>query len=317
MSFSSVAGQTRAIELLRADLAGGTLPPAYLLTGPDGVGKRLLALQLAKALNCETGGDDACDQCSSCRRIEQRHHPGVWWIEPAGAHESLKIEQIRELLPRISLRPFEGRHQVVIIAAAEQLTEEAANALLKKLEEPTGSTRFILTTANRAACLPTVISRCRLVPCVRLPESLIVERLVGDHGVTRDEALALAHWADGSLGRALERHHAGAWERQQELLRSMQRGEWQALAKMIPSGDDARPWLQETLELLIWAYRQHVLEAASAGETDSAASLVSIIAWLLQRLDDANHYANAKLVWSVVLDHLQDAVTPAAPTASP
>ena len=310
MSFTSVAGQARAIELLRADLGGGTLPPAYLFAGSDGIGKRLLALQLAKALLCDAGGGDACDRCSACRRIEQRQHPDVWWIEPEDAHAPLKIEQVREILQHIGLRPFEGRHHVVIIIAAEQLTEEAANALLKTLEEPTGSTQFILTTANRAACLPTIVSRCRLVPCLRLPAALIVERLTADHGVPRNEAEALARWADGSLGRALARHQEHWWERQQELLQMMRQGEWQPLAKMIPGGEEARPWLQETLELLIWSCRQQALEAASSGAPDAAASLAATVDWLLQRLDDVNRYANAKLVWSIVVDRLQDTAVP-------
>ena len=252
MSSQSVAGQQTAVAMLRADLAHRKLPSGYLFAGPDGVGKRLLAVELAKALNCDACGDDACDRCPTCLKIAHHNHPDIWWLEPSTPHEMLKIERVRELLPRIGMRPFAGRHQLLIIVAAEQLTEEAANALLKTLEEPAHNTLFILTTANRAACLPTIVSRCRLIPCVRLPASLIIERLTADHGVHHDAAAALARVADGSLGRALERHQAGWWERQQELQRMIRQGDWQVMAGELPAGEAARPWVQETLELLVW-----------------------------------------------------------------
>ncbi len=315
MSFATVQGQSNAVSLLRADLACGRVPAAYLLSGPDGVGKRLLALQLAKAVNCDAGGGDACDQCPSCLKIERRNHADVWWVEPETAHEALKIEQIRELLPRFGLRPFEGRYQVLILVNAEQLTDEAASALLKTLEEPARSTLFVLTTANRAACLPTVISRCRLVPCLRLPESLIREALTGRHGVPSDAAAALARWSDGSLGRALARHHAGWWERQQELLGMIRDGQWQALGKE-GSGDESRARVLELLELLIWSYRQRTLEASVAGDCSTAEALAGLIDWLVARLEDVQRYANAKLVWSLVVDRLQD-VQHASGTGSP
>ena len=306
MSFQSVAGQTMAVAMLRADLARRRLPLAYLFAGPDGVGKRLLAMELAKALNCDAGGDDACDHCPTCLKIAHHNHPDIWWLEPSTPHEMLKIERVRELLPRIGMRPFAGRHQLLIIAGAEQLTEEAANALLKTLEEPAHNTLFILTTANRSACLPTIVSRCRLIPCTRLLASLIVERLTADHGVNHDAAAALARVADGSLCRALERHQAGWWERQQELQRMIRQGDWQALANELPAGEATRPWVQETLELLVWTYRQQALEASASGDGAGASAMADRTERLLRLLDHVNRYANTKLVWALALDYLQE-----------
>ena len=306
MSFQSVAGQETAVAMLRADLARRRLPSAYLFAGPDGVGKRLLAVELAKALNCDAGGNDACDHCPTCLKTHNRNHPDVWWIEPSAPHETLKIERVRELLPHIGMRPFEGRYQLLIIVGAEQLTEEAANALLKTLEEPAHNTLFILTTANRAACLPTIVSRCRLIPCMRLPEPLIIERLTAEHGVDATAASALARVADGSLGRALARHQAGWWDRQQALSRMIRQGEWQRIANELPAGEAARPWAQETLELLVWTHRQQTLEASSTGDGAAASILAGRTERLLQLLDHINHYANTKLVWALVVDELQD-----------
>ena len=306
MSFRSVAGQQTAVAMLRADLARRRLPSAYLFAGPDGVGKRLLAMELAKALNCDAGGDDACDRCPTCLKTQRRNHPDVWWIEPSTPHETLKIERVRELLPHIGMHPFEGRYQLLVIAGAEQLTEEAANALLKTLEEPAHNTLFILTTANRSACLPTIVSRCRLIPCMRLPEPLIIERLTAEHGVDAAAASALARVSDGSLGRALARHQAGWWDRQQELQRMLRQGEWQQLANELPAGEAARPWVQETLELLVWTYRQQALEASAAGDGAGASAMADRTERLLQLLDHVNRFANTKLVWALALDYLQE-----------
>ncbi len=305
MSFATVQGQEAAVGMLRADLERQRLPAAYLFSGPDGVGKRLLALQLAKALNCDAGGHDACDRCPSCLKADGRSHPDVWWIEPADARQTLKIEQVRALLPHIGMRPFEGRYQLLILVGAEQLTDEAANALLKTLEEPARNTLFLLTTANRASCLPTIVSRCRIVPCLRLPESLVREQLVHAHNVPPEAAAALARWSDGSLGRALARHDDGWWERQQALLGLIRDGQWQALARE-GSGDESRARVLELLELLIWFYRQRTLEASAADDAATAGARADLIDWLVARLEDVQRYANAKLVWALVVDRLQD-----------
>ena len=161
-------GQERATQLFRRHLAEETVAHAYLLAGPDGVGKRRLALEMAKALNCAGTGVVPCDTCSSCSRMARGVHPDLHVLSPGGASEQIKIEEIRALLGRIALRPFHARFQVVILDGADRLTDEAANSLLKALEEPPAHTRFLLTTARLAFCLPTIVSRCQLVRCVRV-----------------------------------------------------------------------------------------------------------------------------------------------------
>jgi DNA polymerase III delta' subunit len=165
MAWSDILGQDTPIRLLQAHLASGTVANAYLLAGPEGAGKRRIALEMAKALNCTAEGAHPCDQCSTCTRIDRATHPDVHLLSPSGASEQIKIDDVRALLGRLSLRPYSAAFQVAVIDGADRLTEEAANSLLKGLEEPSDRARFLLTTSRLSFCLPTIVSRCQIVRC--------------------------------------------------------------------------------------------------------------------------------------------------------
>ncbi len=210
MAWNDIRGQDFAKRLWQVHLATGRVAPAYLLAGPDGVGKRRLALELAKALNCEApSAAGACTTCRTCAQIDQGIHPDVHCLVPEGASEQIKIEQIRQLLGRIALRPFNAAVQVAIIDRAERLTEEAANSLLKALEEPPVHTRFVLTTSRLSHCLPTIVSRCQRVRCRGLPQEAIARLLVETQGCEPSVAEAVARLSGGSASRAIEL--SGRW----------------------------------------------------------------------------------------------------------
>ena len=171
MSWDKIPGQELAKRILQAHLAGGRVAHAYLLAGPDRAQKRGLAIELAKALNCAAEGAKPCDACATCSQITRGMHPDVHVLSPAGASETVRIEPVRQLLGRIALRPFNAAFQVAIIDEAEHLTEEAANSLLKSIEEPPSRTRFVLTTSRLSDCLPTIVSRCHLVRCQPPPSA--------------------------------------------------------------------------------------------------------------------------------------------------
>ena len=173
MPLRDITGHQRLVELLGRSIAGGTLPPSLLFTGPAGVTKRRTALAVAQALNCldsrlirDSHGQpmtDACGVCLACTRIHRGVHPDVVIVEP-GDTGSIRIDQIRDVVERSAYRPFEGRRRVVVIDEADALMAPAQNALLKTLEEPPSLSVFILVTTRPDVLLPTVRSRCiRLV----------------------------------------------------------------------------------------------------------------------------------------------------------
>ncbi len=150
-----IVGQSRALSLLQRSLEQGSMAHAYLLVGSPHVGKMTLALNLAQALNCQ-GAEPPCGQCDACQKIALGKHADVQVIglntagnsTEAGPTTEIGIDQIREMQHSSSLPPFEGRYKVFIIDRAELMSTEAANCLLKTLEEPASGVIFILLTTN-------------------------------------------------------------------------------------------------------------------------------------------------------------------------
>lgn len=161
--------------LILAHLQRNRIAHTYLFSGPEGEQKTRLVLEFAKALNCEQQKGEsllfreACE-CSSCGKIERRTHPDVRWFGEDPESRSLKIDQIRIILHEVSLKPFEGRWKVFILQGAERLTLEAANALLKTLEEPPEHSVFFLLVENKRHLLETIQSRAFEIRTPPAPE---------------------------------------------------------------------------------------------------------------------------------------------------
>jgi DNA polymerase-3 subunit delta' len=223
-ALSSVLGHDQARKLLGRALAEGRLPGALLITGPEGVGKRTLALEVARTRLCASEGAPGCE-CTHCRRITRsldqlgewrerarqatrepsglnfRLHPDVILMEswPTG----IKIEQVRDLVAEVMSPPFEARARAFVLDDAHRLTEQAANALLKSLEEPPASSHLMLVTASPQSLLPTIRSRCQNLRLSALPVPLLEEHLRSRLGLAPEEAHLRATLAGGSLGAAL------------------------------------------------------------------------------------------------------------------
>ncbi len=200
--FEELVGHGKSLASLQRAYAAGRGHHAYLFTGPPGVGKRTTARILAQSLLCEAGAVGApCLRCAPCLRVAAGTHPDRIELLPEG--EFIKIDAVRQLTHSFHFRPFEGGARVALIPEAERLTVEAANALLKALEEPPPGSSFLLTTGNPAQLLPTIVSRCQSVPLSALSAD-DVERVLRRNLTEADEHLeAAARYSGGSPGRAM------------------------------------------------------------------------------------------------------------------
>lgn len=233
MGFSSVLAQPAAVQTLSRALSGGHVAHAYRFEGPDGVGKELTALRLAQALVCEGGDPLGCEQCSACRRAvtfteeapRVSQHPDVLVVQRGlypqaliGASEAtgISVEQIRRIvLSRVGFPPHEGRALCILIRDAHELTQSAANALLKTLEEPAPRTHFILLTNQPRRLLDTIRSRTLAVRFGPLPENV-----VGDLLEARGAPRSVAAFAGGSVSLGLELAEAEAREARERFVQA-------------------------------------------------------------------------------------------------
>ena len=217
--FSKLAGNQRVKDLLQRMLKAQRVPGALLFTGEEGIGKKLFAIELAKALNCrKPNGVQACDSCPACLRIArfnypQSDKPDDWEQLIRTDHADvgmivapkrvLRVDQVRAIEREANYRPFEGKARVLLIDDAEKLNDSSTNALLKVLEEPPRTSHIILITARPAILLSTIRSRCQVVRFSPLSVTEIEEYLLRDSKLKQTEAQLRARLAGGSIARAL------------------------------------------------------------------------------------------------------------------
>ncbi len=196
-----VVGQEKLVSLLDYSVRTNSIAHAYLLVGQRHVGKGTLATNLAQALNCE-GSEPPCGQCRSCQRILEGKHADVTLIR-LDSRTEIGIDDIRELQRLANLPPYEGKYKIFIINDAEYLSTEAANSLLKILEEPPPKVVWLLLAAEEERLLPTVVSRCQRLELKPVPSQQIYEVLVNSHKVDADKAKLLTRLCRGRLGWAV------------------------------------------------------------------------------------------------------------------
>ncbi len=166
MAFKNIIGQNKAINILIGTMARNRIPSAYLFAGESGIGKKLTAINLAKALNCQNNQlsaisrqlIDCCDECPSCKKIDSQTHPDFLMAAPEKGE--IRVDEIRRIEEVISLAPYEGKRKVVIVDDAETMNPSAANAFLKTLEEPPPQSIIILISASPDRLPETIRSRC-------------------------------------------------------------------------------------------------------------------------------------------------------------
>ncbi len=356
MGLSRIRGQDRAIGLLTSAFEADRLSHAYLLHGPDGVGKEATALELAKALNCEAGGLVGCGECRACGMAERLGHPDIHLIFPAprdlktdaraaiiagyvrdGYRDEeygrksaiISVEMIlSEVVVKANQRPFVGPWKIFVIADADKMTTEAANTLLKTLEEPPAGTVIVLTTSRPSALPTTVISRCQKIQFARLPREIIEEILLADDrlGFDKKTAHAAAALAQGSVGRAVRVGKEGL---EAELSRVALIAQGKRVKDVRSLVDEAqtlafrlgRKEQEQLLDLLLLWFRDVLLMSEAAGAEAEPALLYSghkealssqaremdfgTIRRLIEKIDEARgaieRYSNASIVFTAVL----------------
>jgi DNA polymerase-3 subunit delta' len=196
-----IVGHEWAVTLLRRSLATGRIAHAYLFSGPPQVGKTTLARLLAQALNC-SDSNPPCGNCPSCLKITRGIHPDVQLVVGEGARESIKIEQVRALKREAVLAPYESRYRVFILRHVDRASVEAANSLLKLLEEPPAHAVIVLTAVDIEALPATIVSRCQRLD-LRPAAQSAVESALRHRGMPRDHAQLLARLSGGRVGWAV------------------------------------------------------------------------------------------------------------------
>lgn len=270
-----ILGHDWAVELLAGHVARGQARQAYLFTGPQGVGRRTLALRLAQALNCPQPPEPGqpCLQCLTCSQIERMQHPDLAVVQSEQVGGTLKVEQVRELQRSLTLHPYVAKVRFALLLRFEEAHPSAMNALLKTLEEPAPRVVLAITAESPESLLPTVVSRCevlRLRP-VRLEElSLGLQEILG---LPAEQAQILAHISAGRPGVAinLSRHPElaelrQAWLDQHDQLLSAGRAERFNFAERLAKDKEAFRLLA-----LYWlSYWRDVLHKASGAATPLA-----------------------------------------------
>lgn len=235
MSWQKLQGHDAPLTRIAAAMKSGRLAHAYLFVGPTGVGKKRFAIELAKALLCEVNVSefDACDACSACKLVDADTHPDLVVTGKAADVLEFSIEQMRQLVYDLSLKPARGRKRIAIVDDADDFNDASANCFLKTLEEPPPGSLLILLGSSSAIQLPTIRSRCQIVPFDALPDAVVEEQLRAAGVEDADQLRSLLRLAAGSPGQAVTLSDSTLWPGRQQFLETIADGkpDGPALAK--------------------------------------------------------------------------------------
>jgi len=200
----NLVGHEWAVDMLKKHVVNGTTRHAYLFAGPTGLGRRSLALRFAQALNCQTpiSSGIPCGQCRNCKQIEAMQHPDLSVVQADSEGSTLKVDQIRDVRRSLTLKPYVANYRVALFLRFQQANDNAANALLKTLEEAPSYAVLILTADNPEQLLPTIVSRCEVLR-LRPLNIEAVQKELEKRGLEVGQAKLIAHISGGRFGYAL------------------------------------------------------------------------------------------------------------------
>ena len=330
MPFSDIIGHERPKTILQASLRQDRIAHAYLFHGDEGIGKRLVALRFAQALNCESGdGSDACGACRSCMQIEARTHPDFLAVEPDPelANPQIKIEQIRDLEHQIAYHPLVGRKKVFLIDDADRMTLGAANALLKTLEEPPDHSVLLLVSGRPSALPATVRSRCQSLRFTPPARTQVEAALILKREIPPADARLLAAASQLRLGAALTMDLAATRAMHDELCAVASPQTLRSVTAILTAAeafhksdrgsevlDWLAQWIRDLLLVCIGADQDHLIHADRLPLLKNAArgAQADRLAGLLEEIDQLQRSAgrnlNLQMALETVLLHLREAL---------
>ncbi len=309
--FARLVGQVQAVTLLRRVVQQQRIAPGYLFVGPAGTGKSLAAMGFAQLLLRSKPGQLLVQDVVLARRIRDRNHPDLLWIEPTYSHQGklltateaakaglkrkspprIRLPQIREIARFLSRPALEAERAVVVIDQGEKMAEGAANALLKTLEEP-GRATLILMAPDPQALLPTLISRCQSIPFRRLNSEQMAQVLTQTGHEEILQSMELMAIAQGSPGRAID-----SWQQMQalpaELLARLDRPPTRTHSAL-EIARDINQTLETETQLWLLDYLQHRYWQYGLSQVSDLAALEKAREYLLA-------YVQPRLVWEVTL----------------
>ena len=275
LRFAYLLGHDKPKVLLREAVVKNKMGHAYLFRGPDGVGKKRTALTLAAYINCKSPLDgDSCGRCTTCRKYFSGNHPDLILVEPDGA--AIKIGRIRELMHQLTFPPLEAKVRVIVLEDIHTMRREAANSLLKTLEEPAPGNLLILTADLAGNVLPTILSRCQIISFGSLDHKDMARVLMQENDMEESLAFTLAAVAEGSLGRAKLLWQEGLLSLRQEVVEGLllgQQNQAETIAQVFRLSEKGAALKENASELIalirLW-YRDLVLVAAGGPEASIA-----------------------------------------------
>jgi DNA polymerase-3 subunit delta' len=316
-------GHEWAVDMLKEHVVRQEVRHAYLFTGPQGIGRRTLALRLAQALNClqPPAPGEACYACRICVQTERMQQPDLAVVQSEQVGGTLRVDQIRELQHNLALHPYEARYRVAVLLRFEEAHPSAMNALLKTLEEPAPQVIIVLTAESAESLLPTIVSRCEVLRLKPPPLEAVELSLQNQWGLPAKEASLLAHLSGGRPGYALNLHQdlrqleqRHAWLDDHQRLLSQNRGARFEYAESLAKDKDA---LRSVLLVWLSFWRDVLLRAAGAStpitnldrsqEIETLASLIGLggarqsVSALQRSLEQLDHNVNPRLLAEVLM----------------